>query len=369
MENRNSIIIQTSIIGILTNIALAGFKAFVGILSSSIAITMDAVNNLSDALSSVITIVGTKLANKQPDAKHPMGYGRIEYLSASIISCIVLYAGITAFVESVKSILHPSVPSYNTIALVIVSVGIVVKVILGLFVKKRGENVHSNSLIASGSDALNDAIISVTTLIAAIIYLIFHISLEAYLGAIIAIIIIKSGIDLLKETLSQILGERIDATFSKDIKATINSFPEVHGSYDLVLTSYGVDRYLGSVHIEIIDTMMAKEIDELSRKIAHKVYEKHQVLLTGIGIYSMNTTNDHIKQMEEKIRECVMGHDKVLQMHGFYVNEEEKSIQFDVIIDFAADDRSALFTHIHDDITKMYPDYKIYMTMDSDISD
>lgn len=369
MQNRDAIIIQTSIIGILTNIALAAFKAFVGVISHSIAITMDGVNTLSDALSSVITIVGTKLANKAPDAKHPMGYGRVEYLSATIISCIVLYAGITAFVESIKSIFHPSSPDYKTIALVIVSVGVVVKVLLGLFVKKRGQKVNSNSLIASGEDALNDAIISVTTLVAAIIYIFFHISLEAYLGAIIAAIIIKSGIDLLKDTLSQILGERIDSHLSKEIKETINSFDGVNGSYDLVLNSYGVDRFLGSVHIEVLDTMTARDIDELSRKISHTIYEKYHVLLTGIGVYSINTLNNHIREMEDKIHDCVMGHDHVLQMHGFYVNEEEKTIQFDIIIDFDAEDRPALFNHIRADVEELYPDYRIIMAMDSDISD
>ena len=367
--NRDQVIIRTSIIGILANVFLSIFKAFVGTFTHSIAITMDALNNLSDAMSSIITIVGTKLSNKAPDAKHPLGYGRIEYLSASIISIIVLYAGVSALIESVKSIMNPSKPDYSTVSLIIVAVAIVVKIILGRYVKHQGEKVKSNSLIASGEDALNDSIISITTLVAAGIYIFFHVSLEAYLGAIIAVVIMIAGLDMLKETLSEILGERIDSNLSKEIKKAITSFDEVHGAYDLILNSYGVDRYLGSVHIEVRDTMTAREIDELERAISTKIYQDYQVALTGISIYSLNTTNDEIQAMYSKIRQCVMGHDHVLEMHGFYVNEEEHSIQFDIIIDFKEKDRQALFTHIHDDIAKMYPDYQLYMVMDSDISD
>ena len=209
--NRNRIIVRTSIIGILANVFLAAFKAVVGLTSNSIAIVMDAVNNISDAARSVITIIGTKLAGKEPDRKHPFGYGRIEYLSAMIISLLVLYAGVTAFVESVRKIIRPDTPDYSTAALVIVAVAVVVKIILGRYVKHTGEKVHSDSLINSGEDATLDSVISASTLVAAAIWLIFHVSLEAWLGAIISLVIIKSGIGMLRDALSQILGQRADA--------------------------------------------------------------------------------------------------------------------------------------------------------------
>ena len=141
--NRDQKIVRTSIIGILANVFLAAFKAFVGVITGSIAVTLDAVNNLSDALSSVITILGTKLAGKRPDKKHPYGYGRIEYMTAAIISFIVLYAGVTSLVESVKKILHPEKPEYTTVALVIIAVAVVVKIVLGRYVKRVGESVKS----------------------------------------------------------------------------------------------------------------------------------------------------------------------------------------------------------------------------------
>ena len=177
--SREKTIIRTSIIGIIANVFLAAFKAVIGLLSNSIAIVLDAVNNISDAGSSLITIVGTKLAGKDPDKKHPFGYGRIEYLSAMIISVIVLYAGITSFVESVKQIIHPATPDYKPVSLVIVAVAVVVKIVLGRYVKSVGVKVNSDSLVNSGEDATLDSIISASTLVTAAIYLIFHVSLAA----------------------------------------------------------------------------------------------------------------------------------------------------------------------------------------------
>ena len=165
--SREKTIVRTSIIGIIANVFLAGFKAVIGLMTNSIAIVLDAVNNISDAGSSLITIVGTKLAGKEPDKKHPFGYGRIEYLSAMIISVIVLYAGITSFVESVKQIMHPETPAYNAVSLIIVAVAVVVKVLLGRYVKRVGVRVNSDSLINSGEDATLDSIISASTLGAA----------------------------------------------------------------------------------------------------------------------------------------------------------------------------------------------------------
>ena len=161
-DNREKTVIKTSVISIISNIVLASFKAFVGFLANSIAIISDAVNNLSDALSSIITIVGTKLAGKAPDRKHPYGYGRIEYMTSFIVSAIVLYAGITAMVESIKKIIYPEIADYSIITIVILIAGIIVKFALGLYVKKKGKQVNSDSLVASGSDAFNDAILSIS---------------------------------------------------------------------------------------------------------------------------------------------------------------------------------------------------------------
>ena len=368
-DAREKTIVRTSIIGILVNVLLAAFKAAVGVLTSSIAIVLDAVNNLSDAASSIITIVGTKLAAREPDRKHPFGYGRIEYLSAMIISVIVLYAGVTSLIESIKKIIHPETPDYSVTALIIVAVGVLVKILLGRYVKGVGEKVNSDSLINSGKDATLDSVISASTLAAALIFLASGLSLEAWLGAVISLIIIRSGVEMLRETISEILGQRADAELVREIKKTVLSFPPVSGAYDLVLHNYGPDTFNGSIHIEVPDTISASELDELTRSITSGVYAKHHVLLTGIGIYSINTKDERIASMRETIREAALGVEHVLQMHGFYVNEEEKIIRFDVVIGFDAEDRHAVRQAVAEKVQALFPDYQAQIAMDLDFND
>lgn len=367
--NRDKIIVRTSAIGILANVFLASFKAAVGIISSSIAIVLDAVNNLSDVMSSAITIIGTKLAGKSPDKKHPYGYGRIENLSTVLISVIVLYAGITSLVESIKKIVRPAVPDYSAAALMIVASAVVVKILLGLYVRRTGERVCSDSLVASGKDALLDSVISASTLVAAVIYILFHVRTEAWLAAVISLVIIRSGLGMLGDSLSNIIGKRISSELSTEIKKTVSSFPEVRGAYDLVLHSYGHDSVLGSVHIEVSDTMTITELDRLEHRITEKVFAEHKVIITGISVYAGNTQSDRASQVYSEIHRIVMSHDYVIQTHGFYLDEEEKTIHFDIIIDFAAPDRGQLYKHILDEIQEIYPDHTVSITLDTDISD
>ena len=368
-ESREKKIIKTSIIGIIANVFLAGFKAVIGLMTNSIAIVLDAVNNISDAGSSLITIVGTKLAGKEPDKKHPFGYGRIEYLSAMIISVIVLYAGITSFVESVKQIISPETPDYNTISLVIVAVAVVVKIVLGRYVKSVGVKVNSNSLINSGEDATLDSFISASTLVAAGIFLIFHISLEAWLGAIISVIIIKSGIEMLRDTISQILGERNSAELAKEIHDTVVSYPGVEGAYDLVLNNYGPDTWNGSIHIEVPDTYSADRLDQMIRNIQMLVYSQHHVILTAIGVYSVNTKDEDVIQAKRKVEEIVFSNEYVRQMHGFYLTKDEKKMRFDIVVSFNAKDRRAVCKDVTAAVQKDFPDYTLQVAMDTDFTE
>ena len=367
--SREKTIIRTSIIGIIANVFLAAFKAVIGLLTNSIAIVLDAVNNISDAGSSLITIVGTKLAGKEPDKKHPFGYGRIEYLSAMIISVIVLYAGITSFVESVKQILHPETPDYTAVSLVIVAVAVAVKILLGRYVKGVGEKVHSDSLINSGEDATLDSVISASTLVAAIIFLVFHVSLEAWLGAVISAVIIKSGIEMLRDTISRILGEQNDPDLSRNIKQTVNSFPDVHGAYDLVLNNYGPDSWNGSIHIEVPDTYSADRLDQLIRNIQAEVYTKHHVILTAIGVYSVNTKDADVVAARKKVSGIVSAHPFVKQMHGFYLVKDQKTMRFDLVISFDAEDRRKVCAEAAADVQKAFPDYTLQVAMDTDFAE
>lgn len=367
--DRSRTVIRTGIIGIITNVLLAAFKAAVGILSSSISVILDAVNNISDAASSVITIAGTKLAGKEPDRKHPYGYGRVEYLSALVISVIVLYAGITSLIESVKKIIDPVTPDYSKVSLVIIAVAVLVKILLGTYTKKTGEKVNSDSLVNSGKDALLDSIISTSTLIAAFIFIFTGISIEAYLGAVISLVIIKSGVEMVRETISKLLGERAETALITAVKETVKSFDEVSGAYDLILHNYGPDSYQASVHMEVSDKLTAGEIDVLTRKISDAVYKKHNVILTGVGIYAVNSTDADAIEAREKIREAVLKIDHVIQMHGFYMDNVNRVIRFDMVVSFDAESRRETGLKAEKAVNELYPDYKVYIALDFDFSE
>lgn len=365
--DRSKKIVRTSIIGIAVNIVLVAFKMFVGLIANSIAIILDAVNNLSDALSSVITIIGTKLAGKAPDKKHPYGYGRIEYITSVIIAVIVLAAGVTSGRESITKIINPDETNYSILTLIVVGVAVVVKFLLGTYVKKVGKDVNSDSLVASGSDAFFDAILSLATFVAALISLIWGIGLEGILGVIISVFIIKAGVEMLLDALGSIIGTRADKDVSDKLIERVCSFEEVRGAYDLTLHNYGPNNIIGSVHIEVPAEMTAKEIHSLTRAISVDIYMNLGIVLT-VGIYATADSDPETAKLRSKTDEEIKKHPEILQMHGFYVNLEKRTVAFDLVIDFKAD-AIAIRDAVISDLAAAFPDYTFAVVIDSDYSD
>ena len=367
--SREKTIVRTGVIGIVANVLLASFKALIGLAVHSTAMVLDAVNNFSDVLSAVVTIIGTKIASRKPDKKHPLGHGRVEYLAQMIIAALILYAGIAALWESVKKIIEPVDPDHSAASLAVISVAIVVKIFLGLFVLKQGKKVRSELLKSSGKDALFDAILSTAVLISAGILLLFKINIEAYVSIVISIFILRAGVEIIIDAVDDMLGHRVEGEYTKKVKEIVLTFPEVHGAYDIVLHNYGPDRYLGSLHIEVDDVMTADKIDALTRNISEKVLKDTGIILTAVGIYSRNSSDEKLMKMRHDITEIVVDHKHILQLHGFYVDEEKKKITFDVVVDFDEQDREGLIAHIIGDVKKVLPEYEVIVAIDSDISD
>ena len=365
--DRNKIIIKTRVLGIIVNIILVGFKAVVGFFVNSIAIILDAVNNLTDALSSVITIVGTKLSNKAPNKKHPYGYGRIEYFTSLIIAGIVLFAGITAGKESFIKIIHPEETDYSIISLIIIAVAVIVKFVIGKYVKNTGKKVNSGSLIASGQDAFMDAVLSFSTLIAGIINYIWNLNLEGYLGLIIAVVIIKSAFEMLNDTVASMLGERVDKELAVELKNKVTSFDEVQGAFDLNIHNYGPSKMVASIHIQVRNDMTAEEIHILTREIEYKVYAELSIPLT-IGIYAANDKGE-FGEIKRELLDIAKEYKSVLQIHGFYVDKAKNNVYFDVIIDFEEDNKEQIKEEIIQKLKSKYSNYNYNVILDSDISD
>ena len=372
-KKREKTIIRTSIIGISGNVLLVGFKAMIGLLAHSVSIFMDALNNLTDVLSSVITIIGTKLSNKKPDKKHPFGHGRIEYITSTLIALLVLFAGGLAIYESIVSIVEyftsedPTLPTFTIWSLIIIGAGVLVKVGIGIFYRIQGKRVKSSSLLASGMDALFDAALSFATLVGAIMAYTLHWYVEGYLGIIIGIFIIKTGIEILRDSFSSIIGERHDQEETKAMIADINSIDGVQGAYDLILNNYGPNKNIGSVHIGVDANMTAKDIQRIEREINILMYQKYSTFMT-VGIYAVGIENDRGNQVFDKLADLIKDEPTVLQMHGFFIDERIKVINFDLVISFDDKEPEATAKRIQDTLENEFNEFTFIIQIDKDYS-
>ena len=366
--DRSSQIIRTSWIGIGANVLLAAFKAVVGLVAGSVAIVMDAVNNLSDALSSVITIVGTKLSARPADREHPFGFGRVEYFSAIIIALIVLAAGVTSLVESVKKIFAPSEPSYTTVTLVVIIVAIAVKLLLGRYVKHKGEQLKSDALVASGSDALFDAIITLATLVSAGIMLLWNVSVDGYLGALISLVIVKAGFEMLASPINELLGKKLSPELVRQIKRDVSEQEGVHGVFDIILHNYGPDVMIGSLHIGVDDTMSAHDIHGLTRKITIQMFQRYGIIMT-VGIYANATGKGPVAELQSAVMQCLQGHKELVQIHGFYYSEQERMLSVDVVPDITVRDEATLVRQLTDELQALAPDKQVAIVVDHNYSE
>ena len=366
--DRSKQIIRTSVVGIAANVLLAGFKALVGLLAHSVAIVLDAVNNLSDALSSVITIIGTKLSVKPADRKHPFGYGRIEYFTAIIIAVIVLTTGVTSLIESVKKIINPTQPDYTTVTLVVIIVAILAKLALGWYVRRQGKKLDSDALIASGSDALFDAVITLATLVSAGIMLIWNVSIDGYLGALISLVIIKAGIEMLASPINQLLGARASEDLVHEIKSEIMGMEGVQGVYDIILHGYGPNLSIGSLHIGIPDTMTAHEIHGLTRQIAETMMVRHGIVMT-VGIYANATGDDKLAQLQGTVVKTLSSVEQVRQVHGFYYDEKRDLLTLDVVPDLSVTDDQAFTQDLQARLKQVLPDRQVSIIIDHNYSE
>lgn len=364
-QSRNNQITKVSVVGIAANAVIATFKVIVGLLSSSVAVLLDAINNVSDALSSAITIIGVKLAGRKPDSKHPFGYGRVEYFSAILVAGIIFAAGASSMTESIKAIIDPEPTAFTWVSVTVIIITIIGKLLLGSYFKSRGKALNSDALVASGFDASSDAILSAATLLGAAVSLLWDINIDGYVGVVISAFIIKTGIEMLLDPLGKVVGKRVEGDLAKAIKSKVNEIPGVLGAYDLILHDYGPDTAIGSIHIEVSDTLPSHQIQKICRRVSSMVYKEFKALMT-VGIYVMNDTDARIIAIREDIHQMAMSHDGVQQMHGFFFDDEE--IAFDIVVSFDHD-AHAISQTLCEQIAKKYPGRKVLIHIDTNYTE
>ena len=368
MRTRQQEIVRTGYIGIITNAIVVAGKAVVGLASGSMAILLDAINNLTDALSSIITIIGVKLASRPADDKHPFGYGRIEYFIGIIVAAMILVAGGTSLIESIKGIINPSDLEFSALSLGIIAATIVIKFFLGVFTKKKGKELSSDALISSGTECVFDCVISIATIVSAIIMISLGWNIDCWLSAIISCLVIKAGIEMIMSPINELLGSRSPVEFTGAIKQKVKEIENVRGVYDVVIHNYGPEQNMGALHVEVDDTLTASELHHITRQIQILVRREFGLFVT-VGFYAHHQEGSDAAKEEANVRAHVTGMDGVLGMHGFYVNHNDKVLSFDIVYSFKVQNPISLRQEVIQWLQTDYPSYDINIGLDRNYSE
>lgn len=364
-ETRQGVVMATSAVGIIVNVLLASIKVAIGILANSIAVISEGINNATDSLSSVITMVGAKLSNKRPTKKHPFGYGRIEYITSLIIAGLIIATAVELLKSSIKLIIEPQDLTVNTLTLIIIAASALVKLWLAWYTIKKGKQVNSGILVAMGTDSRNDCIVSAVTIVSAVVFIVFRFSVDAYAGIITSLFIFKAGFDILKDTLANLLGQPVEKETADELYSIIRSTPGVLNAADMILHNYGPDRYSGSVNIEMDHQMTVEQLYSTIHKLQLDIM--HQKGITMVfGIYAVDRDHSEIKQMRQQIANYVRGKEHVISYHALYLEPQTNVIYVDLVVDYELKDWNGLRTDFTEYMHGLYPDNKIELTIETE---
>ncbi len=325
------------LVGIACNVILCSLKIAVGVITSSISVIADGLNNLSDMGSSVITMIGFKLAGKPADSDHPFGHGRMEYMSAFVVSVIILIVGGELFISSVKDLINgTAAPVYDKTAIIVLTVSILVKLWMFVFNRKLGKKINAEALMATAQDSINDCITTTVILAAVIISMLFKPSfnLDAVMAAAVALFIIYSGLSAARDTLNQILGEPPSKELTEAIENTIMSFDGFIGIHDLIVHNYGPGRQFASVHVEVpqdIDIVKCHEQIDICEKL---VNERLDVALV-IHMDPIDTNDETVAAARSAMSDGLKKIDERLSLHDFRMTsggENHTNLIFDVVV-------------------------------------
>ena len=322
-----------SVVGIFCNVLLFSVKLTIGLILSSLAVTADAFNNLSDAASSIISFIGVKMAGKPADAEHPFGHGRIEYIAALIVSFLVIEVGFTFFKSSISQILHPEEISFDLVPFVILILSILVKLWMAFFNNKLGKRIDSKVMLATAADSLGDVITTSATVLSIIICHFTSINVDAIAGLIVSAIVIWSGISIAKDTLEPLIGERVPAELYQKITDIVESYDGIVGTHDLIVHNYGPNRSMATIHAEVPNDINIDVSHEIIDKIERDVKKDLNILLV-IHMDPVEMRDEEVLSLREKTSRIVHALDPELNFHDFRVlkENEQRNLIFDLVI-------------------------------------
>lgn len=364
-DSREGIISATSLLGIIVNILMASIKVIIGLLSSSIAIISEGVNNASDVLTALLTLIGTKLAGKHPDEKHPFGYGRIEYLTSLIVSVLILITGIEMLESSIKLIFNPGELSISYVTLVIVALSAVVKYFYGVYAVKMGKKASSGALEAVGMESKNDSFVSILTIVSALAFLIFHVSLDAYVGAITSLLIIKAGYEVLRDTISELIGRPGEEELAEKLYKEIRSTDGIINAVDMMLHNYGPEAWSGSVNVEIDHNKTVGDFYQFIHELQLRIMREYNVVMV-FGVYAVDNDHKYTKELRNKIATYIREKENVKSFHAVYLEPGTDRLYCDLVVDYNLRDWDELREDFGNYMKELYPDKELILTIETD---
>ena len=364
-ESRDAVVAVTSILGIIINVLIAAVKVAIGVFASSIAILSSGVNNATDALTSVLTLVGTRLSAKRPDARHPFGYGRIEYLTSLVIASLILVSGFEMLISSVELIFEPAEIRISYLMLAIIAVTAVIKYFLGHYMIRTGRKVDSGALVAVGVEGRNDAYVSLVTLLSAGVFLVLGWDIDAYAGVFTSVIILKAGFDVLRETVSELLGKPGQEELAKQLYRELRSEPLVVNAADMMLHNYGPERYSGSVNLEVSHEKTVGEVYQQLHQLQLRIMHEYKVTMV-FGIYAVDNDHERIRQLRQDVSAFVLAHEHVKSFHALYIEPGTERIYCDVVVDYDLKDWEGLEVEFKAYLAQRYPHSEVELTVETE---
>ena len=322
-----------SVVGIFCNVLLFSVKLAIGLILSSLAVTADAFNNLSDAASSIISFVGVKMAGKPADAEHPFGHGRIEYIAALIVSFLVIEVGFTFFKSSISKIMHPEEITFDPVPFIILILSILVKLWMAFFNNKLGKRIDSKVMLATAADSLGDVITTSATIISIVICHFTSINVDAIAGLIVSGIVIWSGVSIAKDTLEPLIGQRVPSELYQKITDMVESYEGIVGAHDLIVHNYGPNRSMATIHAEVPNDVSIEASHEIIDRIERDAKKELNILLV-IHMDPVEMRDEEVLELRDKTSHIVHALDPELHFHDFRVlkENEQKNLIFDLVV-------------------------------------
>lgn len=322
-----------SVVGIFCNVLLFSVKLAIGLILSSLAVTADAFNNLSDAASSIISFVGVKMAGKPADAEHPFGHGRIEYIAALIVSFLVIEVGFTFFKSSISKIMHPEEITFDPVPFIILILSILVKLWMAFFNNKLGKRIDSKVMLATAADSLGDVITTSATVISIVICHFTSINVDAIAGLIVSGIVIWSGVSIAKDTLEPLIGQRVPSELYQKITDMVESYEGIVGAHDLIVHNYGPNHSMATIHAEVPNDVSIEASHEIIDRIERDAKKELNILLV-IHMDPVEMRDEEVLELRDKTSHIVHALDPELHFHDFRVlkENEQKNLIFDLVV-------------------------------------